>query len=61
MFGLIQTLVFSQTQDLTALATGDHVGMNALFDNKDNLYGYISLYSYGKSGWQHHAYRKLMV
>ncbi|GEN66592.1 hypothetical protein CRH01_11600 [Chryseobacterium rhizosphaerae] len=50
MFGLIQTLVFSQTQDLTALATGDHVGMNALFDNKDNLYGYISLYSYGKSG-----------
>ncbi|MCQ9635266.1 hypothetical protein MP477_09905 [Chryseobacterium sp. WG23] len=50
MFGLIQTLVLSQTQDLTALATGDHVGMNALFDDKDNLYGYISLYSYGKSG-----------
>jgi len=50
VFGLIQTFVFSQTQDLTTLAAGDHVGMNALFDDKDNLYGYVSLYSYGKSG-----------
>lgn len=50
MFGLIQTFAFSQTQDLTTLASGDHVGMNALFDDKDNLYGYVSLYSYGKSG-----------
>lgn len=49
-FGLVQTLYFSQTQDLAALATGEHVGMNALFDEQDNLYGYVSLYSYGKSG-----------
>lgn len=49
MFGLVQTFAFSQTQDLTALASGDHVGMNALFDDKDNLYGYVSIYSYGKS------------
>ncbi|MFP3832417.1 hypothetical protein [Chryseobacterium sp. SIMBA_028] len=50
VFGLTQTFAFCQTQDLTALAAGDHVGMNALFDDKDNLYGYVSLYSYGKSG-----------
>lgn len=50
VFGLIQTLTFSQTQDLSTLASGDHVGMNALFDDKDNLYGYVSIYSYGKSG-----------
>lgn len=50
LFGLIQTFSYSQTQDLTALATGEHTGMNALFDEKDNLYGYVSLYSYGKSG-----------
>lgn len=50
LFALIQTLAYSQTQDLTKLAAGDHVGMNALFDDKDNLYGYVSLYSYGKSG-----------
>lgn len=50
LFALIQTLMYAQTQDLTALAAGEHVGMNALFDDKDNLYGYISLYSYGKSG-----------
>ncbi|MDR2234582.1 MAG: hypothetical protein LBE92_00520 [Chryseobacterium sp.] len=50
VFGLIQTLAYSQTQDLSTLASGDHVGMNALFDDKDNLYGYVSLYSYGKSG-----------
>lgn len=49
-FGLVYTLNFSQTQDLAALASGQHVGMNALFDDKDNLYGYISLYSYGKTG-----------
>jgi len=50
LFGLFQTLSYSQTQDLTTLAAGDHVGMNALFDDKDNLYGYVSLYSYGKAG-----------
>ena len=50
VFGLIQTLAFSQTQDLSTLASGNHVGMNALFDDKDNLYGYVSIYSYGKSG-----------
>lgn len=49
-FGLIHVLAFSQTQDLAALASGEHVGMNALFDEQDNLYGYVSLYSYGKSG-----------
>ncbi|MBB4806717.1 hypothetical protein HNP38_002013 [Chryseobacterium defluvii] len=49
-FGLVQALYFSQTQDLAALASGEYVGMNALFDDKDNLYGYVSLYSYGKSG-----------
>ena len=50
MFGLVQTFAYSQTQDLTALASGEHTGMNALFDDKDNLYGYVSIYSYGKSG-----------
>ncbi|SUX47037.1 hypothetical protein [Chryseobacterium indoltheticum] len=49
-FGLIQTLYYSQTQDLASLASGEHLGMNALFDEKDNLYGYVSLYSYGKLG-----------
>lgn len=49
-FGLAQALCFSQTQDLATLASGEHVGMNALFDDKDNLYGYVSLYSYGKTG-----------
>lgn len=49
-FGLVQALYYSQTQDLASLASGDHVGMNALFDDNDNLYGYVSLYSYGKTG-----------
>lgn len=40
----------AQTQDLIALANGDFLGMNALYDEKSNLFGYISLYSYGKSG-----------
>lgn len=50
LFGLVQTFSYSQTQDLASLASGEYIGMNALFDSKDNLYGYISLYSYGKSG-----------
>lgn len=50
MFGLIQAVSYAQTQDLAALASGDNVGMNALFDTKDNLYGYVSVYSYGKTG-----------
>lgn len=48
-FGLIQTIAYSQTQDLASLASGKNVGMNALFDTKDNLYGYVSIYSYGKT------------
>ncbi|MBD8083302.1 hypothetical protein [Chryseobacterium caseinilyticum] len=49
-FGLANALCYSQTQDLASLASGDYLGMNALFDVDDNLYGYVSLYSYGKSG-----------
>ncbi|UOE38321.1 hypothetical protein [Chryseobacterium oryzae] len=49
IFGLFQTFAFSQTQDLASLASGTNVGMNALFDTKDNLYGYVSIYSYGKT------------
>jgi hypothetical protein len=49
MFGLIQTFSFSQTQDLATLASGQNIGMNALFDTKDNLYGYVSMYSLGKT------------
>lgn len=41
---------FAQTQDLFTLAKGDFLGMNALFDEKGNLFGYISIYDYGKSG-----------
>lgn len=42
-------LSFSQTQDLFSLAKGNLIGFNSLFDDKDNLYGYVSIYSYGKS------------
>lgn len=41
---------FAQTQDLLALATGEHLYFNALFDQDENLYGYVSVYGYGKSG-----------
>ena len=41
---------FAQTQDLVALAQGEFLGMNALFDERHDLFGYISLYNYGKSG-----------
>lgn len=47
---MANALCYSQTQDLASLASGDYLGMNALFDVDDNLYGYVSLYSYGKSG-----------
>lgn len=50
LFGFVQMFAYSQTQDLASLASGEHLGMNALFDSNDNLYGYVSLYSYGKSG-----------
>ena len=46
----LSILSFAQTQDLYTLAKGDFIGFNALFDDKDNLYGYVSVYSYGKSG-----------
>ncbi len=47
---LFSTFIFAQTQDLYSLAKGDYLGFNALFDDNDNLYGYVALYGYGKSG-----------
>lgn len=47
---LFFTKAFAQTQDLISLAQGDFLGMNALFDEHENLFGYISLYDQGKSG-----------
>lgn len=41
---------YSQTQDLISLAQGDFLGMNALFKEDGSLFGYISIYDYGKSG-----------
>lgn len=49
-FFIFQTLIFGQSQNLAELAKGDYIGFNAVFDQKDNLFGYVSLYSYGKSG-----------
>jgi hypothetical protein len=50
LFSLFHLFVHSQSQDLTALATGENVGFNAIFDTNDNLYGYAVIYNYGKSG-----------
>jgi len=41
---------FSQSRDLFALAKGNYLGLNALFDQDENLYGYVAIYGYGKSG-----------
>lgn len=45
-----QVFIFGQSQNLAELASGDYIGFNALFDQKENLFGYVSLYSYGKTG-----------
>jgi hypothetical protein len=51
LFSLFVSLLsFAQTQDLYTLAKGDFLGFNALFDENENLYGYVSIYGYGKSG-----------
>lgn len=46
---LFSTFIFAQTQDLYSLAKGDYLGFNALFDEDDNLYGYVAIYGYGKT------------
>lgn len=50
LFTLLQQLFFAQTQDLLSLAKGNYLGFNAVYDNNKNLFGYVSLYGYGKSG-----------
>lgn len=39
----------AQTQNLATLAAGDYMGMNALFTEDEELYGYLATYDYGKS------------
>ena len=46
---LLYSFCSAQTQDLYALASGDFKGFNALFDENQNLYGYVSIYSNGKA------------
>lgn len=41
---------FAQSQDLFALAQGKPSTFSALLDKKDNLFGYMAIYDYGKSG-----------
>lgn len=45
----INVAVFSQTQDLAKLASGDYLGFNAIYDNNKEFFGYVSIYGYGKS------------
>ncbi len=50
VFVFVNLFFTAQTQDLFTLAKGDYLGFNALFDENKNLYGYIAIYGYGKSG-----------
>jgi hypothetical protein len=50
IFLFLNVSIFAQTQDLFSLATGDYLYFNPLFDEDDNLYGYVAIYGYGKSG-----------
>lgn len=50
LFSFLFTNIFAQTQDLFALAQGEYLGMNPLYDEDENIFGYISIYNYGKSG-----------
>lgn len=50
-FGLVASMLLSgQSRDLYSLAKGEYLGFNAVFDKDDNLYGYVAMYGYGKSG-----------
>ena len=58
---LLQSFVFAQTQDLVNLAKGNYEGFNAVFDQKDNLYGYVAIYGYGKSGEKTKKYEYVIL
>lgn len=43
------TFAFSQSQNLAKLANGEMVNFNAIYDQKQNLFGYVGIYNYGKT------------
>ena len=45
---IVSQVFFAQTTDLVKLAKGNYLGFNAVFDNNDNLFGYVTTYGYGK-------------
>lgn len=47
VFLLINTLSFSQTQDLISLSVGSYIGFDVLLDKDREVYGYVSIYSMG--------------
>lgn len=48
-FIFASSLVFSQSQNLAKLANGEMVNFNAIYDQKENLFGYVGIYNYGKT------------
>jgi hypothetical protein len=58
---LFVTHSYAQTQDLFALAKGDFVSMNALFNENGSLFGYISIYDYGKVSVHHKKFEYVVL
>lgn len=56
-----QVFAFAQSQDLVNLAKGDLLGFNAVFDQNDNLYGYVSTYGYGKADDSHKKFEYVFL
>lgn len=48
---LSYTTLLAQQQDLASLAKGEYCGMNALIDKDDDVFGYITIYDHGVTGY----------
>lgn len=48
LFSFVNLIATSQVNDLASLSTGTNIGFSALFNEEEQLFGYISIYFKGK-------------
>lgn len=48
LFSFVSLMATSQVDDLASLSTGTNIGFSALFNEEEQLFGYISIYFKGK-------------
>jgi hypothetical protein len=56
-----QVTLWSQVNDLNSLSSGQYMGLQAVFDQDEKLYGYVAQYTFGKLSKEDRKYEVVLL